>query len=88
MEDFDFFDLMELIDKFGLDVDHLCDLPDNSDKDFQLRIVFQREEICKQNTNENITAFCNALEKVGIKTERGTAHYRYCPNWIYNTVLV
>lgn len=88
MEDFDFFDLMELIDKFGLDVHHLCDLPDNSDKCFQLRIVFQREEISKQNNDENITAFCNALEKAGIKTERGTANYRYCPNWTYNTVLV
>ena len=88
MEDFDVFDLMELIDKFGLDVDRLCDLPDNSDKCFQLRIVFQREEISKQNSEENIKAFCVALEKAGIKTERGTANYRYCPNWIYNTVLV
>lgn len=88
MEDFDFFDLMELIDKFGLDVYHLCDLPDNSDKCFQLRIVFQREEISKQNNEENIQRFCAALEKIGIKTERSAAGYRYCPNWVYNTVLL
>ena len=79
-------DIFDLIDKFGLDVHHVCDLQSN-DKHFQYRIVFERNEVDKQNA-KNIEPFFAALKRAKIKFLRGTANYRYCPSWTYNTVLV
>ena len=79
-------DIFDLIDKFSLDVHHVCELQPN-DKHFQYRIVFERGEVAKQNA-KNIESFYTALKKAKVKFERSTANYKYCPNWTYNTVLV
>ena len=79
-------DIFDLIDKFGLDVHHVCDLQPNK-QHFQHRIVFERVEVAKQNA-KNIESFFAALKKAKVKFERSTANYRYCPSWTYNTVLL
>lgn len=78
-------DIFDLIEKFSLDINHICELAPN-EKRFGYRVVFERCEVSKENA-DNIEKFFAALEKAKARFERSTAQYKYCPAWVYHTII-